>query len=175
MGNNIVLIGMPGSGKSTCGVLAAKALCMDFADTDLVIQAREGRKLQEIIDSDGNDYFETAEENALLETGFENTVIATGGSAVYSERGMNHLRENGRVIWLKIGLKEMLDRIKNMKTRGILLKNGETIEDMFREREALYEKYADVIIDCNNSTIEETVAKICGAGGQGSAAISSER
>ena len=85
MGNNIVLIGMPGSGKSTCGVLAAKALCMDFADTDLVIQAREGRKLQEIIDSDGNGYFETAEENALLETGFENTVIATGGSAVYSE------------------------------------------------------------------------------------------
>lgn len=165
MGNNIVLIGMPGSGKSTCGVLAAKALCMDFADTDLVIQAREGRKLQEIIDSDGNGYFETAEENALLETGFENTVIATGGSAVYSERGMNHLRENGRVIWLKIGLKEMLDRIKNMKTRGILLKNGETIEDMFSEREALYEKYADVIIDCNNSTIEETVAKICGAGG----------
>ncbi len=161
MGKNIVLIGMPGCGKSTCGVLAAKALCMDFADTDLVIQAREGRKLQEIIDTDGNEYFEKAEESALLESDFENTVIATGGSAVYYESGMNHLKNGSTVIWLKIGFNEMMNRIKNMKTRGILLKNGETIEDMFREREALYEKYADIIIDCNNSSIEETVQKIC--------------
>ena len=159
--SNIVLIGMPGCGKSTCGVLAAKALCMDFADTDLIIQAQEGRKLQEIIDTDGNVYFEKAEERALLESQFDNTVIATGGSAVYYENGMNHLRESGMVIWLKIGFEEMMDRIKNMRTRGILLKNGETIEEMFREREALYEKYADIIIDCNNSTIEETVQKIC--------------
>ncbi|MBR5113007.1 MAG: shikimate kinase [Clostridia bacterium] len=163
MKSNIVLIGMPGCGKSTCGVLAAKALCMDFADTDLIIQAQEGRKLQEIIDTDGNGYFEKAEERALLESQFDNTVIATGGSAVYSESGMNHLKKSGKVIWLKIGLEEMLARIKNMKTRGILLRNGETIEDMFREREALYEKYADVVIDCTGSSIEETVLKICTA------------
>lgn len=152
---------MPGCGKSTCGVLAAKALCKSFVDTDLLIQSAEGCKLQEIIDNKGNDYFAAAEEKVLLSANMTNSIIATGGSAVYYESAMNHFREKGIIVYLKIDFDEMINRIKNMKTRGILLKNGETIEDMFRHREALYEKYADAVIDCTGGTVEETVEKIC--------------
>ncbi len=161
MKDNIILIGMPGCGKSTCGVLVAKALCKSFVDTDLLIQSAEGRPLQEIIEKKGNDYFKEIEEKILVKSDFQNSIIATGGSAVYYESAMNHFKENGKIIYLKISLDEMLSRIKNIKTRGILLKNGETIEEMFEKREGLYEKYADVIIDCNNTDIEKTVENIC--------------
>ena len=163
MERNIILIGMPGSGKSTCGVLAAKALCMSFTDTDLLIQSAEEMKLQDIINERGTEYFEKAEERTLLGVDCENTIISTGGSAVYYDNAMKKLKENGKVIYLKVDYDEMIRRISNMKTRGILLKEGETMEQLFRSRESLYEKYADVTIDCSDHTVEDTVLMICRA------------
>ena len=157
---NIILTGMPGSGKSTCGVLAAKALCKEFLDTDLLIQTREGMALQDIINSNGIDYFSDAEEQALLDVDVKGCVIATGGSAVYHECAMEHLKENGIVIYLKISYPVMTDRIKNITTRGILLHPGESLPDMFHNRRTLYERYSDFIIDCDNLTIEQTVEAI---------------
>lgn len=159
--NNLILIGMPGCGKSTCGVLVAKALCKSFIDTDLLIQAEEGCTLQETIESKGNEYFARLEEKVLLGVDVHNSVISTGGSAVYYDSAMKHFKESGKIVYLKVSFEEMMNRIKNMKTRGILLQNGETIEDMFHKRETLYEKYADIVIDCNNTTIEDTVEKLC--------------
>lgn len=161
MKKNLVLIGMPGCGKSTSGVLVAKALCKSFIDTDLLIQASEGCTLQEIIEKNGNEYFAKLEEKILLNVNDVNCVISTGGSAVYYQKAMEHFKENGIIVYIKISFQEMINRITNMKTRGILLKNGETIEEMFRNREKLYEKYADVILDCNNLSIEESVEKLC--------------
>ena len=157
---NIVLIGMPGCGKSTCGVLVAKTLCMDFTDTDLIIQKTEGMSLQSVIDTKGNDYFAEAEENAICNTHFQNAVIATGGSVVYSDKTMTYLKENACVIYLRISFDTMLRRIADITSRGILLRNGETMEAMFAERAPLYEKYADLIIDCDGRKTEDTVFEI---------------
>ena len=157
---NIVLIGMPGCGKSTCGVLAAKALCKDFIDTDLIIQQNEKMALQAIINEKGNRYFATAEESAICALTVENAVIATGGSVVYSEKAMAHLKEGSTVIYLRISFETMLKRISDMNTRGILLRTGETIEAMFNERQSLYEKYADIVMDCDGKEIESTVSAI---------------
>ena len=158
---NIILIGMPGCGKSTCGVLIAKALCTGFLDTDLLIQTREGASLQEIINSRGFDYFTLAEERALLSIRHQNCVIATGGSAVYSKAGMLHLKKNGIVVYLKVGLEEMVRRITDISTRGILLRKDETIEDLYQERAPLYKHYADVTVDCDKKSIEDVVQKVC--------------
>lgn len=158
--NDIVLIGMPGCGKSTCGVILAKVFCMDFKDTDLIIQKSEGESLQNIINTKGNDYFSSLEESVICQTTFKNSIIATGGSVVYSGKAMKHLSKGSKIVYLKISYETMLDRIGNIKTRGIVLRNGETLEMMFKNRESLYEKYADYIIDCNNIDIEETVHKV---------------
>lgn len=159
---NITLIGMPGCGKSTCGILAAKLLCMSFLDTDLLIQQNEGCKLQDIINNKGADYFALAEENAITSLYTRNCVIATGGSAVYSDKAMRHLKEDGIVVYLKISFSGMKSRIKNLSTRGILLGENETLQDMYNKRAALYEKYADVTVECNGKdSIEKTVTKIC--------------
>ncbi len=160
MKSNVVLIGMPGSGKSTCGVLAAKALLKNFFDTDLLIQNKEGCALQEIINSKGIDYFEMAEENAVLSLNIEGTVIATGGSVVYSQKAMEHLKTLGSVIYLHLSYENMVERISNITTRGIVLKEGSTLEDMYNERLGLYRKYADYEIDCNEGTVENNVEKI---------------
>ena len=141
---NIILIGMPGSGKSTCGVIAAKILLKNFFDTDLLLQGLEQSRLQELIDSRGEEYFFSAEENAILSLKLEATVIATGGSVIY----------------FHLSYEEMLGRINDLTTRGIVVKNGSTLLDMYNERLPLYEKYADVIIECNGNTVEETVEKI---------------
>lgn len=158
--SNVVLTGMPGSGKSTCGVLLAKALGMDFADTDLIIQRNEKMTLQDIINTRGADYFAEAEEKAVCESEFSNCVIATGGSVVYSEKAMRHLADGGKIVYLKISYDTMLGRISNITTRGILLKNGETLEGMFRERQALYSRYADITVECDAQDIEQTVQAI---------------
>lgn len=160
MSSNIVLIGMPGSGKSTCGVLAAKALLKNFFDTDLLLQNLEGKRLQSIINENGIEYFNKAEERAILSLDIQGTVIATGGSVVYSEKAMAHLRSLGKIIYLRLSYDEMEGRIKNITTRGIVLKNGETLLDMYNERAPLYERYADEILNCDGMTVEETVESI---------------
>lgn len=158
--SNIILIGMPASGKSTCGVLAAKALLKNFYDTDLLLQGLEGNRLQDIIDNKGIDYFKQAEENAILSLNVDATVIATGGSVVYSENAMAHLKSLGKVVYLHLSFEQMVARLNDVSTRGVALKKGETLEDMYNERLPLYKKYADVIIECDNQPIEYTVERI---------------
>lgn len=157
---NIVLIGMPASGKSTVGVILAKVLGMVFIDTDLVIQQKEDSFLYEIINDRGVDGFLACEEEALLSINTVNTVIATGGSAVYSERGMKHLSENGAIIYLKVEKDKLFDRLHEIRERGVVLRDGESLDEMYEERSVLYEKYADIIIDEGESSIEETVRRI---------------
>lgn len=158
--NNVILIGMPGSGKSTAGVLAAKGLLKNFFDTDLLVQNLENMRLQEIIDTKGNDYFMKCEEDAICSLEVSGTVIATGGSVVYSQKSMEHLKAMGKVIYLHLDYDVMMDRIKNVATRGVVIRNGTTFKDMYDERLPFYKKYADVTIDCSNRTVEETVVDI---------------
>ena len=148
---------MPASGKSTVGVILAKVLGMEFLDSDLVIQKRESLKLSEIIESRGVEGFLKAEEEALLSISASNTVIATGGSAVYSEAGMRYLTENAAVVYLKVGLEALKKRLHDIKGRGVVLRGGESFDEMYAERSALYEKYADITIDETDLNIERTV------------------
>ena len=157
---NIILIGMPASGKSTVGVILAKILGKEFIDTDIVIQRREGTTLQEIIDKEGIDHFLRCEEKALLSTDVTNTVISTGGSAVYSDTAMKHLSEAAVVVYLKVGLDDLKKRLKGIKERGVVMKPGESLEDMYEARSVLYEKYADITVSEENSQIEETVSAV---------------
>lgn len=158
--SNVILIGMPGCGKSTCGVLAAKYLLKNFYDTDLLIQNREGMRLQEIINQKGCDYFEAAEEQAILSLDIFGTVIATGGSVVYSEKAMRHLQTLGKIIYLKISYETMCERIDNLSVRGVVLKNGSTLRDMYEERRVLYERWADDVVVCDGNTTSETAGAI---------------
>ena len=160
MADNIILIGMPGSGKSTCGVLAAKALLKNFFDTDLLLQNLEGKRLQSIIDENGIDYFNVAEEKAILSLDIQGTVIATGGSVVYSERAMEHLKSLGKVIYLHLSYDNMEKRLSNITTRGVVLKKGHTLRDMYNERLKLYKRYADEVLNCDGLTVEEAVESI---------------
>lgn len=160
---NVILIGMPGSGKSTCGVIAAKVMLKNFFDTDLLLQGLEQSRLQELIDEKGSEYFFAAEEAAILSLKLEATVIATGGSVIYSKRAMEHLKSLGTVIYLHLSYETMLSRINDLTTRGIVVKSGSTLLDMYNERLPLYEKYADKIIECDSNTVEETVKDIIGA------------
>ena len=157
---NIVLIGMPGCGKSTIGVLLAKALMLDFVDTDLLIQKKYSKTLSEIIDSEGLEAFKQKESEVLSEISFENALIATGGSAVYSESGMDNLKRGGVVVYLKLSPDEIKSRIKNIKTRGIVMDKGVTIASLYKERSPLYKKYADYVLDCEGLTIEECVSAL---------------
>ena len=159
-GNNIILIGMPASGKSTVGVLLAKILGMDFIDTDIVIQHREGARLNEIIDRYGIEEFLKREERVLLDLELPNTVISTGGSAVYSEAAMKHLSEGSKVIYLEIGLDDMKNRLKDIKERGIVLRPGESIDEMYETRSKLYERYADITVTEAGNSIEDTVRMV---------------
>lgn len=159
---NIVLIGMPGAGKSTVGVVLAKNLGMSFMDSDLVIQEQEGRKLHELIGQFGIDGFIEIEErvNASLEV--KNSVIATGGSVVYGSKAMEHLNEIGTVYYLKLSYDTIADRLGDLEQRGVVLKQGQSLRDLYEERTPLYEKYAGLTIDCENKTIREIVNEIAG-------------
>lgn len=157
---NLVLIGMPASGKSTIGVLLAKTFGMDFIDTDLLIQKREGTLLQDIIIKEGIDRFILIEKEIILKLNCINSVIATGGSAVYSEEAMEHLKLSGIIIYLKVSYEEINRRLTNITSRGIVFDKEQDLLSLFNERILLYQKYSDKIINCNNKSIEDIVGLI---------------
>lgn len=156
---NIVLVGMAGAGKSTVGVLLAKALGMTFIDTDIIIQDKEGKLLQEIIDEQGLDFFLQIEEKHVVEFEASNCIIATGGSVVYSSVAMEKLKKDGVVVYLDVPYDEIFRRLSNITTRGIVIKEGQTLLDIYNERVPLYEKYADIIMKLGGTDIEEVVTK----------------
>ena len=158
--NNIILIGMPGVGKSSIGVILAKELGMQFMDSDLLIQEKERRLLREILDQDGVDGFLQIEEQVNSSIGAEKSVIATGGSAVYSEKAMRHLKEIGTVIYLKLEYEPLSRRLGNLHNRGVVLRDGQTLRDLFEERERLYETYADIVVDETGRDIEQTLQAV---------------
>jgi shikimate kinase len=157
---NIIIIGMPGAGKSTAGVILAKTLGRNFTDTDIVIQQNTGRLLQEIIDDEGPGAFLQIEEKTILSLNCHNAVIATGGSAVFSQRVMEHLKSDGVVIYLRISFEEMVRRLNNITTRGIVLVEGQSLPDMYNQRIPLYEKYSDITIDCSKDDFENSIGKV---------------
>jgi shikimate kinase len=160
MKTNLVLIGMPGAGKSTVGVVLAKTLGKMFIDTDLLIQQTMRRLLPQIIREDGVAAFLAGEERTVLQLTANNTVIATGGSVVYSPKAMAHLQRLGMVIYLQLPLADIESRITNMASRGIAIGPGQQLNDLYRERVPLYEKYADMIVDCNGLTLEAVLTAI---------------
>jgi shikimate kinase len=157
---NVVLIGMAGAGKSTVGVVLAKRLGLDFLDTDVLIQARQGRRLQEIINSEGLAAFRQIEEATLLSLSCRRTVIATGGSAVYSKAGMGTLKSYGTIVFLDIPLEELMLRVRDMDTRGMVIDPGETFPDLFARRLPLYRRWAELIVDGRNKSVEELATEI---------------
>ena len=150
--NNITLIGMPGAGKSTLGVVLAKILGYEFLDSDLLIQKEEKRRLYQIIDEEGEDGFKAIENrvNASIDT--ENTVIATGGSVVYCSEAMEHLKSIGKVVYLSLSLESLEKRLGNLKKRG-----GQTLKSLYEERVPLYEKYADIVVDEEGKDLEASL------------------
>lgn len=161
--SNIVLIGMPGAGKSTVGVLLAKETARGFVDTDLSIQEREGRSLQEILDTEGYLRLRAIEESVLLSLDLRHHVVATGGSAAYSAPAMEHLRRDGVVVFLYVAPEVLLARISNFGTRGIARRPDQSWDDLYQERLALYRRYADVTIDCGVDGHERVCARIVDA------------
>lgn len=148
MGDNITLIGMPGCGKSTVGVLLAKLLGRQFLDVDLLIQQRAGLLLQEILDQRGTEYFLEFEEEVVCSLDCRGYVIAPGGSAVCRPRAAEHLKKLGTLVYLRVGPEELERRIRNLTTRGIAAAPGQTIRDILNQRAPLYERYADLVVDC---------------------------
>ena len=158
--NNIILIGMPGAGKSTVGVILAKRIGFHFIDTDLLIQAQEKCRLQQIIDSQGLKSFRLIEEQKLLDLQAEHTVIATGGSVVYGEKGLKTLGNSGHQIYLQIALPTLQQRIADMGQRGLVMAKDQTFTQLYQERTPLYEKFSDLTIPCNELSAEQVAAKI---------------
>jgi shikimate kinase len=158
--SNLVLIGMPGAGKSTVGVLLAKLTARNFVDTDLLIQSAAGRSLQDIVDSDGYLALRQLEEQVLLGLSVNKHVIATGGSAVYSERAMAHLKSNGLMIYLDVDLQTMTERIDNLGTRGLAKRPDQDLSDLLAERSALYQQYADQTIACSGLNHEQVCERV---------------
>ena len=157
--NAVVLIGMPGAGKSTLGILLAKELGLDFIDTDVSIQVREGKTLQQISDKNGYLALRDIEEQVLLSEDITGKVVSTGGSAVYSEAGMAQLKQNSVVIFLDVPIAELEQRISNFSTRGIARRPDQNFDDLFDERSTLYQRYADIRLDCSNLSIDEVLQK----------------
>lgn len=158
--DNVILIGMPGAGKSTVGVVLAKKLGYAFVDSDLVIQSREGRLLHEIISERGVEGFWVVEENVNASIDEHRTVIATGGSAVYGGRAMEHFKQIGVVVYLKLSCDAIAERLGDLNERGVTLREGQGLNELYAERVPLYEKYADFIVDCEELSIREIVEQI---------------
>lgn len=161
--DNIVLIGMPGSGKSTIGVLLAKNLAYQFLDSDLIIQDKIGMKLQEYIDTYGPDQFSQIEDQINSEIETNHAVIATGGSAVYGKHAMKHFSETAIIVYLRVSFEALQHRIKNFSSRGIVVPEGETFLDVYNERIPLYERYADVTVDTEGKEFWDVVEEMTAA------------
>lgn len=157
---NIVLIGMPGAGKSTVGVVLAKHEGFGFLDSDLVIQEKTGLLLHEIISREGDEGFRQVENRVNASLQVRHTVIATGGSVIYGREAMQHLRRIGTVVYLKLSCPSIAERLGDLKERGVTLKEGQTLQQLYDERVPLYERYADITIDCEEKSIREIVAEI---------------
>ncbi|MBQ3543791.1 MAG: shikimate kinase [Lachnospiraceae bacterium] len=160
MKNNIVLIGMPGVGKSTVGVVLAKILGYQFIDADIVIQQETKKLLKDIISEEGVEGFIEIENRINASINVANAVIATGGSAVYGKEAMEHYKEIGTIVYLRLGYEEINKRLSDIKNRGVVLKKGQNLFDIYEERCVLYEKYADIIIDEAGLDVEETIERI---------------
>lgn len=158
--DNIILIGMPGSGKSTAGVVLAKFLGYEFIDTDLIIQEKTGKLLHEIIAQEGSDGFKKIEEDVNTSLSCHKAVIAPGGSVIYEEKAMQHFKEIGTVVYLKLPYKTLESRLGNLKARGVVLKDGQTLRDLYNERVPYYEKYADFAVEETGLNVESTIQKI---------------
>ncbi len=155
--SNVILIGMPASGKSTAGVVLAKVLGLDFIDTDLLIQIREGCRLEELIRERGIDAFLDIEGDVCRTLQAENTVVATGGSVIYRDSAVRRLKELGTLVYLSVDFETLRNRLNNVMERGVVLREGQTLEDLYRERTILYKRHADIIVEERNQTLEETV------------------
>ena len=160
MKSNIVLIGMPASGKSSLGVQLAKWLSMGFIDTDLLLQARAGESMQAFQDAHGMDAFQTLECDTVKSLVCENCVIATGGSAVYCSGAMQHLQRLAKIIFLDVPVAEIKRRIGSMAERGVVIKPGMTLDDLYEERHPLYLAHADLVIDCSGKTQSQLLDEI---------------
>lgn len=158
--NNIILIGMPGVGKSTIGVILAKMLGYTFIDADIVIQNEEKRLLKDIIASEGVEGFIRIENRINSNIVGEKCIIATGGSVVYGKEAMEHYKEIGRILYLKVGFDTLKGRLKDIKGRGVVLRNGQDLDALYKERTPLYEEYADLTVAEDGLTIEQTIEKI---------------
>lgn len=157
---NVIFIGMPASGKSTIGVVVAKHLGYDFIDSDLLIQKQEKRLLKDIIADVGNEGFLAIENQVNCDIKAERAVISPGGSIVYCQEAMEHFKEIGTIIYLKVSFETINERISNAKNRGVVLKEGQTLKDLYDERTCLFEKYADCIISEDGLSLEETIDKV---------------
>ena len=168
---NIILIGMPGAGKSTVGVLLAKMHSLGFIDTDLVVQAGEGRRLQTLIDEGGVDAFRALEERYVCALEARRCVVATGGSVVYSRKAMDHLRRRGVVVFLDLDLANLAKRLTNLPSRGVVRFPGQSLEDLYHERRPLYLGYADAVVDCAGRSHEDVARAVVAAaeGAEGAA------
>lgn len=160
MKKNIALIGMPGVGKSTIGVILAKILGYHFLDSDLVIQEQEKKLLREIIREQGREGFLKIENDVNASLNVERTIIATGGSVIYGEEAMEHLKEIAEVVYLQLDYKELEKRLGNLAGRGVVLMPGQDLKDLYLERTPLYEKYADVTVSENHLGTEETIGQV---------------
>ncbi|NLP17425.1 MAG: shikimate kinase [Clostridiales bacterium] len=159
--SNIVLIGMPGAGKSTVGVILAKVLGKNFIDSDLLIQEQEGMLLRDIIKKHGKQRYIDIENRVNKNISVENTVIATGGSVVYCSEAMEHFRNTAMVVYIKLSFDTINKRLGNIRKRGVVLREDQTLYDLYEERCPLYEKYAHITIDAEGFGIEELMEKIC--------------
>lgn len=161
---NIILVGMPGAGKSTIGVLLAKRIAFDFLDTDLSIQNKTGETLQDTMDREGYLRLRDIEEEVLLEIDSHSTVISTGGSAVYGEKAMNHLKTNSVTVFIDASLEELKRRVHNYENRGIARRPDQSFQELFKERDILYKKYADITIRSvkgnQDTMVEEIISAI---------------
>lgn len=160
MMSNIILIGMPGAGKSTVGVVLAKKLGYHFVDSDLVIQEKYGKLLHELIEEHGVEGFWKIENDVNGSLDMEKSIIATGGSAIYGKEAMEHLREIGKVIYLKLSYEEICERLGDLNARGVTLRPGQDLQALYQERTPMYEKYAHITIECDNKMLREIVKEI---------------